>query len=514
MSEKSSVLKNKVSGLFRGDKAGYICLASAALFAVFAVWLRREYLLWRHLPLVAVLAIACGACFAVIPVVMCARAKEGRALRAFIGAFAFFQTVLWALLTSINVGGGYNRRAAGFGFFAVSAVFAGLCCAAFVKLSRDGKKAPRRAAAVILCVCFSIGALLSVFQIDSQNFDVTFDTLIHGGEKAFFENWSARQPFERSYAVELEKEPDRDFVVLNLTDIQLTESEAMGEVGEQVKNNTDRLVAQVEPDLITLSGDNAWSANAYLHLIGMIDAYGIPWAPVMGNHDGQGCPSEFWCAYKFAHAKNCLFKFGPADMGYGNYIINITQNGGIIHTLFMMDTHSDIEEDNINGPADGSNYDHLWQNQFDWYSWAVDGIAAEAGGTVESTVIFHIPLYEYKTAWETATGADWETDRDAPYVGEYARTSIGARREYGGWPPQSNGFFDLIKEKGSTKNVVCGHDHTDDYSIVYEGIRLTYAVKDGPGCYWEPEVNGGTLISVGGDGHATVQHRYIDFYGS
>ena len=121
----------------------------------------------------------------------------------------------------------------------------------------------------------------------------------------------------------------------------------------------------------------------------------------MGNHDGQGCPSEFWCAYNFAQAKNCLFKFGPRGMGYGNYIVNITENGEIIHSLFLMDTHSDVEEDNINGAA-GSGYDHLWKDQFDWYSWAVDGIEAAAGKQVESTVIFHIPLYEYKLAYGKA----------------------------------------------------------------------------------------------------------------
>ena len=288
--------------------------------------------------------------------------------------------------------------------------------------------------------------------------------LLRGGEQAYFEQWSAAQPFKRSYAAELKKAPGRDFKVLNLADLQMTTDEALGEMGAGVKDTVDRLVAEVKPDLITLSGDNAWSDYAYVQLIKWIDAYGIPWAPVMGNHDGQSCPSEFWCAYNLARARNCLFRFGPADMGYGNYIVNITETGKIIHTLFLMDTHSYIEDENsINGPVSNDNYDHLWPKQFDWYSWAVDGIAATAGEPVESTVIFHIPVYEYKTAWEEATGvSDWETDRDAPFTGAYADTSFGVRHEYGGWSPQTNGFFALVKEKGSTKNIICGHDHVSD----------------------------------------------------
>ncbi|MCR5042315.1 MAG: metallophosphoesterase [Clostridia bacterium] len=335
-------------------------------------------------------------------------------------------------------------------------------------------------------------------------------SVIHGGEKAFFEKWSADAEFTRDYAVELEKDPDRDFVVLNLADIQLGD-EQFEETGALVKAQTDRMISELKPDLITLSGDNAVSFLAYMDLVKWIDSYGIPWAPVMGNHDGQGCPSEFWCAYDFTMGKNCLFKFGPADMGYGNYVINITENGEIIHTLFMMDTHSDIEEDgNINGEK-GSGYDHFWKGQFDWYSWAVDGIKTIAGRTVESSIIIHIPLYEYRDAYAEATGgANWNENHDLPFVGEYAETSFGAMHEGICCAPQNNGFFDLMLEKGSTKNVICGHDHVNDFSILYRGVRLSYALKDGPGCYWEENMNGCTTLSVASDGSATVEHHFYD----
>ena len=362
----------------------------------------------------------------------------------------------------------------------------------------------------LLCVLLVLAGSAVCVALVAPNMTDPLFMLTHKEER-YFEAWSEDQAFARDYCAELEKDPGKDFVILNLADIQLTTDEAMGEMGAQVKRYTDRLVEEVQPDLITLTGDNAWSGYAYLALIRMLESYEIPWAPVMGNHDGQGAASEFWCAYKLSKAKHCLFRFGPEGMGYGNYIINITENGEIIHTLFLMDTHSYIEDENsVNGPVGEDNYDHLWPNQFTWYTWALDGIEAAAGRSIESTVIFHIPLYEYKTAWETATGVtDWESDRDAPFIGEYALSSFGVRHEYGGWSPQSNGFFDLIKEKGSTKNVLCGHDHVCDYSVLYEGVRLTYALKDGPGCYWEPELNGGTVITVGSSGSAAAEQHFI-----
>ncbi len=330
-----------------------------------------------------------------------------------------------------------------------------------------------------------------------------FGIITHGGKNAFFENWSPEQEFTEDYAFEVEKKPAKDFVVLNFTDIQLHNDEDVGEAGELAWGTVDRLVKELKPDLITLTGDNAWQFLAYNDLIRQLDGYGIPWAPVMGNHDGQGTPSEFWCAYNLAKAKNCLFKFGPKDMGYGNYIINITEGGEIIHTLFMMDTHSDIEEDGVNGKKD-SGYDNIWPNQMEWYQWAVKGIEKLRGETVESSIFIHIPLYEYRLAWNEAT------DGNGNFVGEYAGTSFGVKHEGVCSAPENNGFFSVLQDLGSTKNVLCGHDHINNYSIPYQGIRLTYTLKTGSGCYWEPELSGGTTLSIASDGSATVQHHYVD----
>lgn len=351
------------------------------------------------------------------------------------------------------------------------------------------------------------GKLVLVFTALNMIVQPFIGSFIHGGESYYFEKWSKDQTFTRNYAVELEKTPGKDFVILNLTDIQLADS-ALEDEGKRVKKNIDRMVKMTKPDLITVTGDNAVTAFSYIQTIKWLDSYGIPWAPLMGNHDGQGCPSEFWCAYDFTLAKNCLFKFGPEGMGYGNYIVNITENGEIIHSIFLMDSHDLIEEDNINGAA-GSGYDHFWPEQLEWYSWAINGLEAVAGRKVESTVLMHIPLYEYKDAWKAATGTDEVGER--PFVGEYAETSFGSNSEGICCASQSNGFFDLVKEKGSTKNILCGHDHVNDSSIVYQGIRLGYGVKMGPGCYWDENKNGGTTLTIGSDGHVAVENHYIDF---
>ncbi len=328
--------------------------------------------------------------------------------------------------------------------------------------------------------------------------------VVNFGEGNFFTEWSVTDEFTADYCIELEKDPDEDFIILNLADVQLKDDLVYEEEGEKTVEMIDDLVRETEPDLITLTGDNAWGTVAYINLVKQIDAYGIPWAPIMGNHDGQCCINEFWAAHLLFKAENCLFEFGPEDMGYGNYIINITENGHIIHTLFMVDTHNNTEYTLEDGSTVGG-YDHLWDNQIEWYKWAVKGISEIEGRTVESSVFMHIPVCEYKDAWISANGSDAIGELDP----ELAPDAIGLLGEGVSCPPVNNGFFDVCKELGSTKNIFAGHDHANNFQIYYEGIRLTYTLKTGYGAYYTEGLMGGTVISIDSDGSAYAEHIYM-----
>lgn len=324
------------------------------------------------------------------------------------------------------------------------------------------------------------------------------------GVESFYEEWSAEQAYTEDYAITLEKDPDKDFVILNLADVQLDDMEYYEGLGAESEAMITKLVEEQQPDLITLSGDNAWATLAYINLVNFIDSFGIPWAPVMGNHDGQGCISEFWCSYLFYDAPFCLWKFGPEDMGHGNYIINIEENGEIIHTLFMMDTHNDGTFTDENG-NEVSGYDHLWANQIEWYEWAVNGIAAQAGHVVESSAIMHIPVYELKTAWEQF----YDKENDC-FTGPYAEGSFGVIHETPCPGAVNNHFMDVVTELGSTKNMIFGHDHVNNASVVVDGVRLSYSLKLGRGCYFEEGMLGGSTLSIHSDGSATFAHHFAE----
>ena len=335
----------------------------------------------------------------------------------------------------------------------------------------------------------------------SQFLTPYFTFAFHGGIDKYYEDWTPETEYTADYAFNLEKDPDKDFVVLNFSDVQLSSDEVYGEKGAIAEATITKAVNEVQPDLITLTGDNAWCKPGYMRLVKFIDSFDIPWAAVMGNHDGDNGEKvyENWCAYQVYNSKNSIFKFGPKDMGVGNYIINITEKGKIIHSIYMLDTHTDTS-------LECGGYDHLWDNQLQWYEWAVKGTNALAGKTVESSIFFHIPCIQYRYAWNEAK-YNAETGK---YENPLYADSFGYNTEWICSPDYDSGFFALAKELGSTKNMIAGHDHINSSSIMYDGIRLSYSLKCGPGCYWDEAMNGGSTLTIGSDGHATFAHHYVD----
>ena len=321
----------------------------------------------------------------------------------------------------------------------------------------------------------------------------------------------------------LQKRPDRDFRILNLTDPQLSDAEWEDgrKEGRLLTNTVSTLVERIAPDLITVTGDLAWAGNneSYRRLASLLDSFDIPWAPVFGNHDIQGGPEKLYKAAKIlTSGKNCLFDAGEPSLGCGNYTIGIEQNGVLIHGLIMMDSHDRKE---YTGP-DGKTvlaWADIEQEQFPWYREQIRALSD--AGAKESTLIMHIPLYTYREAAEAAFKEGVDTKSLAPdcrfsdgcYNPGY-EDAFGTMYEGIASYPTDNGFFGVIKECGHTKTVLAGHDHVNNFSIPYCGVRLLYALKTGPGCYWNPKMNGGTLLTVDKNGQLTAEHIYVEPKGS
>ena len=323
--------------------------------------------------------------------------------------------------------------------------------------------------------------------------------------------------------ITIKKEQGKNFVVLNLSDFQLSpgEWELTHKNGAIIDYTLKELYQKVKPDLITISGDVAWCGDyeALDTMASKLDEFGVPYAVVWGNHDQDGGKEKLPQSEETLK-KHPLFIYerGPEDLGYGNYVIGIEENDKIVHSLIMMDSHDharcfDSEGKEIfawgNTPAWGK----LYPEQIVWYENQIAEL--KELGCKESSLIMHIPCFAYREAFDKAYKSEFgkitlAESYDSKYWNEGFEGSFGVKYEGICSYPEDDGVFASLQRCQHTKNVLVGHDHVNCFSVPYNGIRLTFAIKTGAGCYWTSELNGGTTLTIDSDGNATVAHQIVD----
>jgi len=288
----------------------------------------------------------------------------------------------------------------------------------------------------------------------------------------------------------LVKKDHQDYKVLLLADIQLDwwEPRLKNKALKQVKE----LIEKTKPDFIITLGDNVqghYGDRMTKRLIKEMEAYHIPWTVVLGNHDSEGRRGRAWYGNRYEEAENSLFSYGPSNIhGVGNYPVLLKdEKGNIIYSFIMMDSHSWRPYEG------GGGYDFIHLDQMLWYQWQIKGISETqygeynpaSGKVVPNMCFFHIPLMEFADAANAVKDGTIDTTR---VMGENNEGIAGAK--------VNPGFFDLMKEMKSTTDVFVGHDHVNNMSIDYQGIRLTYGLKTGPSSYHLDKMQGGTLLTI------------------
>ena len=292
------------------------------------------------------------------------------------------------------------------------------------------------------------------------------------------------------------------FSVLQITDVHILNNEKKD---AKAFKTIDAMVKTAKPDMIMVTGDitsEKENYTAFKTFCSYMEELKIPWGFVFGNHEGLDIkyePGELLDPEKIADRQTlsdylesleyCIYERGDENIdGMGNYYYNVKDdNGKVITSLIMMDSHSYDDE---NG-----GYDHFHDNQIEWYENTVKSIAKEVNGdeseTVPSLAFFHVPMKEYMTAYDEAKGSNnhfW-----------------GFRfPKEDGTPAVDDNMFETMEKLGSTKGCFAGHDHMNNFSVNYNGIRLTYGLSCDHNIYVVP-FRGGTLINIKNDGTFTTQ---------
>ena len=294
----------------------------------------------------------------------------------------------------------------------------------------------------------------------------------------------------------LQKQPGKEFVILNITDPHFADNDERALMAFTESHTIRRLVKAVKPDLITVTGDLICSDCATFsmkRICALFESFGIPWAPVFGNHEDESNMDKNFMADMYLSCPHCIFKKNDPAMGVGNYIINIAEGDRIVESIFMMDSgHSQANE-----------------AQREWFRKNAETVNAKTNNGAEITVMFHIPLPEYQYAYNAAwivLDKKWKEEYKA--AGELHENICCEKRD--GVPVQ-RGFFELMKNLGTVKYVFCGHEHLIDFSILYQGIRLTYTMKVGKASGGGFGLNGGTEIRIGENGISKITQKTVSY---
>ena len=327
---------------------------------------------------------------------------------------------------------------------------------------------------------------------------------------------------------------DREFKVLQLTDIHIGGGWMSKKTDAMALNAVASMITAEKPDLVIITGDTAYpvpfQAGTFNNLssaklfVTLMEKLGVYWAICFGNHDTEAYSyysreeiSEF---YSGDDLKYCLFEENDGDVdGYGNQVINVKNSEGVItQSLYLFDSHS-----YVNGDVLGLRwqYDNIHANQIEWYKNTVnalneqnqkvlDKLGKKEQSDIKSAAFFHIPLDEQKEAWYEYANNGFKDTENVKLI--YGVAGEGSKIVYSGVGEDE--LFETMLELGSTKAVFCGHDHYNNFSIDYKGIRLTYGMSVDylayPGIYKLGSQRGCTIINFAPDG--TFECKQESYY--
>ncbi len=262
-------------------------------------------------------------------------------------------------------------------------------------------------------------------------------------------------------AQDLRFRADGTFKIAQITDVHYNGSAA----SKAALNVLDSVLTYEKPDLIVLDGDIIWGTPAKKNLLTVlhrIAKFRIPFVYEFGNHDfEQGLTNrELYDIARGVEYNICPDLQNQKEL---DYVLRIKGHEGRedAAVIYCFDSHAYPK----GFPQDKSHGTYAWLTfeQVDWYRQQSQAVKAANGGkTLPALAFFHIALPEYHQA---------ATNENA--------TLIGTRREPACSPEFNSGMFTAMMESGDVMGTFVGHDHDNDYAVMWHDILLAYGRYSG-----------------------------------
>ena len=260
-----------------------------------------------------------------------------------------------------------------------------------------------------------------------------------------------------------------EFKIVQFTDLHFKYGNPASDVALEC---IDRVLEAESPDLVIFTGDIIYSAPADTALrtvLQRVCCRKIPFAVTLGNHDDEQGLSR---PLLYDIVRSLPGNVQAADSE--NFALRITSADGqrTEALLYLIDSHAYSPLPDVKG------YDWIKARQIAWYRDCSDQYTRENGGKpLPALAFFHIPLPEYAEA--------------ATHPQAILR---GTRMEPVCSPELNSGLFTAIKEQGDIMGCFVGHDHDNDYAVMWKDILLAYGRFTGGNTEYNHLPNGARVI--------------------
>ena len=273
---------------------------------------------------------------------------------------------------------------------------------------------------------------------------------------------------------ELRFNKDGKFKIVQFTDVHFKYKNPASDIALERIN---QVLDEEQPDFVIFTGDVVYSAPAdkgMLQVLEQVSKRKLPFVVTFGNHDNeQGMTREQ--LYDIIRQVPGNLMPDRGSVLSPDYVLTVKASSDAkkdAAVLYCMDSHSYSPLKDVKG------YAWLTFDQVNWYRQQSAAYTAQNGGKpLPALAFFHIPVPEYNEA---------ASDENA--------ILRGTRMEEACAPKLNTGMFAAMKESGDVMGIFVGHDHDNDYAVMWKGILLAYGRFTGGNTEYNHLPNGARII--------------------
>ena len=270
---------------------------------------------------------------------------------------------------------------------------------------------------------------------------------------------------------------DGSFKIVQFTDMHFHYNSTKSTVVLEMMNE---VLDSEKPDLVIFTGDIVTKRplqKGWAKVTEPLVKRSIPWAVTIGNHDDEQDKKRTDILPLLENIPfNMSIEGDETVFGFGNYVLPIQSQTGekTAALLYCMDSNAYTP---IKGVGD---YGWFRASQIDWYRQvSCEWMKKNEGKPLPALAFFHIPLPEYKDAWEMKD-----------------KKLVGVKNEAVCSPALNSGMFAAMLHQGDVMGTFVGHDHDNDFLAPYCGIALAYGRFSGGTTIYGDLTNGARVIEL------------------